>query len=267
VELAFVDQMSIEERTLSEAAATYTVNNKFNALPKVKTSDYIYLANQAGELYRALVTKLQNLELVAKLKSPARVHGNGSQLTIFPLDPSERAYRTSRDLKVGVAGIGAFANLYNAQVPEERSLFGAVNYLGLGAIAKGDTLHAFCGKNSNGLSQHQVSSGPVKAMLALMPSGAETESILITESGEFLSLSCDQDSGAMRTTPVDLGLPTNLIAGLSFKAQEAFLLTEAGELLQADLASKQVSATALPMGSWISATPIKVHSIFESKED
>ncbi len=268
VELAFVDQMSVEERTLSEAAATYTVNNKFNALPKVKTNDYIYLANQAGELYRALVTKLDGLELVAKLKSPAKVHGNGSQLTIFPLDPAERAYRTSRDLKVNVSGIGAFANLYNAQSAEERSLFSAVNYLGLGAIAKQDTLHAFCGKNANGLSQHQVTAGTLKAILALMTGVKETQSILLTEAGEFLQLNCDQDTGAMSTTAVELGLPTNLVAGLSFKTGEAFLLTDAGELLRADLESRQVSATQLPVSSWISATPIKIHSLFvESKQD
>ena len=263
VELAFVDQLGLDDRALAEASATYSVSNKFNAPTQVKVREYIYLANQQGELHRADLAKLPRTEFVARLPVPARVLSNGSQLTMFPLELGEKAYRTSRDLKVKVPGLGAFANLYNAKAPQERAAFSAVNYLGFGAIAENDTVHAFCGRSASGLAQHRVSAGPVKALMNLMPRNSDVENVIMTDSGEVLRLTCDQNSGAMSTRPFVLPLPRDLVAGFSVVPGEAFGLTEGGELLHINLKSGELTQVLKANGQWVSATPLRVHTLFE----
>lgn len=263
VELAFVEQLSLDDRTLAEASATYSVNNKFNSRTQVKVRDYIYLANEAGELHRADLAKLPRTELVAKLASPARVFGNGSQLTIFPLDLSQKAYRRSRDLKVKVQSLGAFANLYNAKAPEARESMAAINYLGFGAISENDVIHAFCGTSATGLSQHRVGHGPVKALLNLMPRSTEVENVVVTDAGEALLLSCDQASGVMSTKPTALPLPRDVVAGFSVVPGEAFVLTERGELLSVNLKTGELVQLLSGGKAWVSATPLRVHTLFE----
>lgn len=263
VELAFVDQLSLDDRALAEASATYSVSNKFNTRTKVKVREYIYLANEAGELHRADLTKLPRTEFVAKLAAPARVLSNGSQLTIFPLDSAQAAYRRSRDLTVNVQGLGAFANLYNAKSPQEREAMGAANYLGFGGITENDVIHAFCGKSATGLSQHRVAQGPVKALLNLMPRSTDVENVVVTDAGEALLLTCNQDTGAMRTTPTSLPLPRDVVSGFSVTPGEAFVLTERGELLSVNLKSGELVQIRTGKKAWVSATPLTVHTLFE----
>lgn len=263
VELSYVDQLSAADRVLSESSAIYSVNNKFNSLPTVKSSDYIYLANNAGELHRAPVANLAKTELVAKMKSPAKIYGNGSQLTVFPLDTKEPAYRASKDLKFEATSIGAFAVQYNSESEYERGLYQAVNYYGSGGIAKEDTIYAFCGTNSASLAAYNFPAGHVQSMLNLKLNSSVDTTYILSESGEVYDLKCNDRTGKMSSALTRTTLPRDTIAGFSIEQGSAYVLNDAGELSLVDLKTEVVNETTLPANDWISATPIKTYNIFE----
>lgn len=263
VELSYVAQLSDADRVLSESSAIYSINNKFNSLPTVKSSNYIYMANEAGEIHRAPVAKLAKTEFVAQMKSPAKIYGNGSQLTIFPLDTTKPAYRVSKDHKVEATSLGAFAVQYNAENEFERSLYQAVNYYGSGGIAKEETIYAFCGEAASTLSAYEFPAGRVQSMLNLKINSDVDATYILSESGEVYDLKCNDRSGKMSSTLTKVTLPRNTVAGFSVDQDSAYVLNDAGELSLVNLKTDRVSATALPADSWISATPIKVYNIFE----
>lgn len=263
VELSYVAQLSDADRALSESSAIYSINNKFNSLPTVKSSNYIYLANLEGELHRASTKNLAKTELIAKMKSPAKIYGNGSQLTIFPLDTAQKAYRVSKDLKVEATSIGAFANQYNAESEYERGLYQTANYYGNGGIAKEDVIYAFCGAGSSSLSAYQFPAGKVQSVLNLKFSSDINSTYLMSEAGEVYDLKCNDTTGEMSSSLIDVTLPRETIAGFSVDLDSAYVLSEAGELSQVNLQTLRVSETSLPANDWISATPMQVYDIFE----
>lgn len=263
VELSFVEQLSDEERLMSEASAIYSVNNKFNSLPTVKSEDYIYLSNSAGEVHRSKASDLSDTQFVTTLDSPARIFSNGSQFTVFPMDPSKMAYRVSKGFEFKVDAIGAFANQYNSEDEHERSLYSGINYFGVGAIAKDDKLYAFCGQNATSLSSFSFEGGAIKSVFNLKPNNGTDENYVLGESGNVYDLKCDNETGKFSSTKVDLDFPRDTVDGFSFKNGLAFLLVESGELLSYDFDRDEINSTGLPSDSWQSATPFQVYRVFD----
>ena len=263
VELSYVDQLRDEDRALAESSAIYSINNKFNSLPSVKSESYVYLTNQEGGLYRAPIKNLAKPEFVAQMKSPAKAYGNGSQLTLFPIDTTENAYRTSKDLKVNAPSIGAFANKYNSESEFERQLYQSANYYGIGAIVKQDTIYAFCGKGASTLSGFDFPEGSVQSMLSLKLNSAVDETFVLSTSGEVYKLNCNDMTAKLSTSAVDLALPNDTVTSFSVKQDQAYILNDSGELSEIDLKTQRVSETSLPLMNWISATPIEIYNVFE----
>lgn len=266
VELSYAEQLNAAERALAEASAVYAVNNKFNSLPVVRSRDYVYLSNEAGEIHRADTENLSQTELIASLEGPAKVYGNGQNFTVFPLDTSQEAYRVSRDLNSEVSAIGAFADQYNADSVQERELYNGINYYGEGAISRDNVLYTFCGQAVTGLSSFEFENGDIRSILNLKIDGASDETFILSESGEVYDFKCDNETGVLSSTKQEFRFPRDTVEGFSFEAGLSYILNENGEFLSYDFENETLDTTELPRDNWLSATPLKVYEVFDSVE-
>lgn len=264
VELSYVNQLSDADRILSEAGAIYSINNKFNAKPKVKATNFIFAANQAGEVYRLPEFNTESAELVTTLPTASAVYGNGQQFTIFPLDVNENAYRISKDFTINAEAIGAFANQYNAENGLERAKYGPVAYYGDGAISKENSLFTFCGENAQGMTEFKFQNGDIKALPVLKDSEGEDKMFIMTASGDVYNFECNDKTGRLTSSLVSKNLPRNTNMAFTFDNKSAVVLTDGGMLKSYNMSTEAFEGELSSETDWVSVTPLKIYNVFDS---
>lgn len=262
VELSYVSQLSDADRILAESGAIYSVNNKFNSLPTVKSTQYIYASNTEGEVWRMPEGDSVTKELVTTLKDPAKIYSNGTQFTVYPVDTAKDAYRISKDFTVEASAIGAFANKYNADA--DRKSYGPVVYLGIGSIVKDNALFAFCGEAAQALSSLSFTAGNVQALPTLKDQEGADKTVVLNDSGDVYDFNCDDKTGQMSTTLTRTTLPSDLEMGFELANKKTVVLTKAGELKSYDLNTNAYESELSSETNWLSATPLKVYDVFEN---
>ncbi len=262
VELSYVEQLNSADRILAESGAIYSVNNKFNSLPTVKATQYIYASNTEGEVWRMAEKNTDVKELITTLADPAKIYSNGSQFTVYPVDTTKNAYRIDKDFSVNAAAIGAFANKYNADA--DRKAYGPVVYFGMGAIVKDNSLYAFCGETATDLSALGFSRGTIKALPTLKDEEGADKTLVLNDSGDVFTFDCNDKTGVMSTSATKTTLPQEMAMGFELSNSKTIVLTDAGELKSYDLNTRAYEATLSQDNNWVSATPLKVYNVFEN---
>ncbi|MBC96975.1 MAG: hypothetical protein CME63_04455 [Halobacteriovoraceae bacterium] len=264
VELSYVDQLNYGDRVLAEAGAIYSINNKFNSLPTVKSEDYIYASNKDGEVWRMPKGKVSQAELVTTLKDAAAIYGNGSQFTVFPLNTQADAFRTSKSFITRAKSIGAYANMYNASSQRERSEYGPISYYGVGAIVKSNELHTFCGTQATSMTAKEFNEGSIKALPILKNDKGEDHMFILSDSGEMFDFTCNDQNGRLSVVPTQKTFPTDVATAFAFDQKTAYIVTTSGSLMSYDLQNETYTSELSTDQNWISATPLKVYNVFDN---
>ncbi len=264
VELSFVDQLNDADRILAESGAIYSVNNKFNSLPSVKYTNFVYASNKDGEVWRMPESNPANAQLVTTLKDAAYIYGNGSQFTVFPAEATADAYRISKDFTSRAKSIGAYANMYNADSVAQRSEYGAINYYGVGAIVKSNELHTFCGEQATSLSAKSFDEGKVQALPILKNDKDEDHMFILSDSGEMFDFTCDDKTGELAITPVQSTLPADTATAFAFDDKTAYVVTTSGSLKAYNMKTQSYEADLSTDSNWLNATPLRIYDVFDN---
>ncbi len=260
VELSQIDQLSDVEQILSESSAIYTINNKFNSLPQVRATDYLFAANKKGEVWKIHTEDHSAPVKVTQLNDPSYVYANGSQFTIYPLNKNKNAYRTFRYFQAQAKSIGQFAMMYNKANPKERSRFGGANYYGLGTIVKANTLNSICGGE---LAALEFPYGAIKALPILKSSQNEDTLFVLSEAGETYQLNCDAEKQEMALEKTQKDLPSDALDIFAFDSQTAYVLRDNGTLSTFDLLQGRYGQDLNYKNDWVSLTPLKIYNVFD----
>jgi len=264
VELSYVDQLNFADRVLAESSAIYSVNNKFNSLPTVKATDYVYASNDKAEVWRLPKGKPSQAEFVTALDDAAAIYGNGSQFTVYPVDTTKDAYRISKGFKTLATAIGAYANMYNADNATERKAYGAISYYGMGSIVKDNNLHTFCGTQATSMTSFAFNSGNIKALPVLKDSEGADKMFIMNDAGDLYEFNCNDNSGRLSTAQTRSVLPAETATAFAFNANDAVVLTDAGELKAYNLKTNSYEGIISGETNWISASPLKVYNVFDN---
>lgn len=266
VELSFVKQLSEANRILSESSAIYTVNNKFNVLPIVKDTNYIYASNKDGEIWRMAEGNLSKPQLVTKLKDASYIYGNGSQFTVYPVDATVDAYRISKSYKQRAKSIGAYANMYNADNTADRKSYGAISYYGVGAIVKDNQLHTFCGTQATSLSAKSFDNGQVQALPVLKDAKDKDHMYILSTSGDMFDFTCNDKTGELSITSVASKLPADASTAFSFNTKTAYVVTTSGALKTYNMDTQSYENDLSTDSNWLNATSLSLYKVFDNDQ-
>lgn len=264
VELSFVDQLTDADRILAESGAIYSVNNKFNSLPSVKYTNFVYASNNDGEIWRIPETDSAQAELVTTLKDPSYIYGNGSQFTVYPKEVTVDAYRTGKEFTSRAKSIGAYANMYNADSTAQRQDYGAISYYGVGAIVKSNQLHTFCGEQATSLSAKSFDEGSIQALPVLKNDKDEDQMFILSDSGEMFNFTCNDKTGELSITAVSSTLPADTATAFAFNKETAFVVTTSGNLKTYNMKTQSYESDLSTDSNWLNATPLRIYDVFDN---
>ncbi len=264
VELSFVDQLNDADRILAESGAIYSVNNKFNSLPSVKYTNFVYASNGDGQVWRIPETDHTKAELVTTLKDASYIYGNGSQFTVFPKDASVDAYRTGKEFTSRAKSIGAYANMYNADSISQREEYSAINYYGVGSIVKSNELYTFCGEQATSLSAKSFDEGLIQALPVLKNDKDEDHMFILSDSGEMFDFTCDDKTGDLEITAVASTLPADTATAFAFDQETAYVVTKSGSLKTFNMKTGSYESNLSKDSNWLNATPLRIYDVFDN---
>jgi len=269
VGLARSKSFTPSETTQLESEAVYMAFNKFNKVPKVKLSFSMILANNAGEVYKWAVG--QGMALIKTLSEPAIINGSERNLTLYPVDRSQDAYRMDLGLSAKQKGIGLFAESYNDETLEERKKYKSINYFGASGLLKGNTLLTLCNNSSLKLGEESLNRiGQFSNIinLRLNTTGPNHESYLLNEDGNLFSFECVADNREdVKISQSGISIDSSLgsIKQTLTLGFTNYAVLESGELVELNINKEsQTVSLGLPSESsnWISASPITKAEVF-----
>lgn len=267
VGLARSEDVSRANQIKLESEAAYMVFNKFNVLPQVKMSDYVYLTNQDGEVYKWSASK-DDFSLIATLPDPSKIYNSFNNVTIYPLDPSVDAHRMDRSFVKDVKPPGLFAVHYNSEPVSERRKYKSVLYLGAGAMLKGDELLTICdGRNLAPKNLRSIGNFVNLISIAATEDPASHQTHLLNDKGELYSVSC-VNSTSQNVDVESTGLKLDNLVSSSFTlGGKQYAILDTGEFVTLDLEGTTYTTSNSPLpfsnGKWIGATPLSIAEIFD----
>ena len=253
------------QKYLLESLVVGRTLNNFNKKLKVKVTDYAYLANKAGEVYRTDVSSLKKIEFVTKLDAPSMVFSNGTHFTLIPLDRSLEASRVDRKFKIPFE-MGLYARHYNREDVRERELYSLFDYQGDGLIKDGHFYNS-CGAANDKVDLILYGDVKFKSMLNLKVDQDNEISLLIDQNGQGYQQQCDGRSYIYKTTitPTSYKFPADMIGGFSDRVHRLVYLNDGGDVLRFQVDNKKIIPTKIPPLDWVSITPYRVFKFFDDE--
>lgn len=265
VALSKLETTTKEERYLLEGLAIGRLNNNFNKKVKTKITDYAYLSNSEGEVYRADINNLRKIELVKKLATPSLVYSSLRDFTLIPLDRTINATRLDRNFSVSAPDIGRFAEKYNNEKISERELYTQFDYYEDSGFLKDGNYYNSCGISNSRLDKNTIEGVKFKSMIKLAIESEKNEAYLMGLSGDVYKVNCRE--GIVSNTEIGktkIKFPKDLVGGLSLGQGKALILNDSGEILRLNLKNNKIRPSEIIQRNWISITPHKVYNFFES---
>lgn len=267
------EQTSEEERLLLESEAVYTAFNKFNKIPQLKMTDYVYLSNDQAEVFMWNVNGETAPKKVAQLNEPAIIQNSFNKFTIYPVDTNVKAYRMGRAFKQRVANPGLYAVHFNELTPEERGEYVSIVYFGDGGLlTKGNNLQTLCnGQDLATKNLDRIDDFSRIITLAESDTDPALKSHLLAKSGDIYELSCQsRQSSKVNINKVnvtfDARIAENVVESFTVSGSQFALLND-GSIIGLSLNGSTYSQAdvALPAENrgFIGATPLSVAEIFE----
>lgn len=255
---------------LLESEAVYMAFNKFNIVPQVKLSASIILSNSIGEVYRWVIGK--GADLVGTLKNPGLALNSASNLTIYPTDASQDAYRMNNTLTTKVENPGLYAKHYNAETVSEREKYKSISYFGTGGLLKGNTLITLCDRKGANLGVRNLDNiGSFNRIITISDdqNDVERKSYLVSENGDLFAYTCQSNSSKtlnFKNSGLKVSAGSeNLLEAFSVSGQD-YALMDDGVLLEMSVQGNKITTLPLTMpianSDWLSATPISKPEVF-----
>lgn len=271
VGLAGAESIHYEEKEYLQAMAVYIAYNKFNKVPKIRMKEDIILSNAQGEVYKWSPSH-GTKKLLARLNEPAEVLTTGPYLTFFPLDKTQEAFRTNKDLTLELKNPGLFARLYNSEAPEERAQYKSVSYLGTAGALKENTLTTLC-DNTN-LSEVDLSPyGDFQSIISLTEKFNDANlitSLLVSKHGEIYEYRCKSPQSLdvlVTKTSYTLSQDTAALKESFTLAGSQFALLSDGSLVELNLEESGLLGlkplSDLEGSLWVSASPFSQPEVFD----
>ena len=209
---------------------------------------------------------------LAKLEHPAVVKMSYSNLTIYPLNTQEDAYRKDREIKANVDSIGLFAEFYNADSATEREKYKSFSYLGQGGMLKDNNLISLCPNDESELTNQNLDEHGQFSMLmseSLDPVDADREAALLDIEGRIVSYECGSDNKSLVLSDTGRSvsplLTESLVGSFGLGGAQYGLLNN-GRLVRLVLQNNTYRDVAvdLPVEDqlWVSATPMSLPELF-----
>ncbi len=272
VGLARSEGTSATEKILLESEAVYTAFNKFNTIPKLKMTDYMYVSNDKAEVYMWNINENIQPELVATLNEPAVIHNSFNRFTVYPLDTNVEAYRMGRDFGERVANPGLYAVHYNSVSAQERAKYDSISYFGDGGLLADNKLQTLC--NGESLATKDLSSiDKFTRIISFSVDRADPalKSHLVADSGDIYTLEC-QSRNSTRVNVnktnfnIDPAVASSIVESFTLGGNQ-FAMLETGKIVELNLVGSTYTAQELSMPlvneGWVGATPLSVAEIFE----
>lgn len=265
VALTKLETTTKEERYLLEAQAIGRLNNNFNKKVKTKITDYAYLSNREGDVYRAEASNLKKLEFVKKLNTPSLIYSSSRDFTLIPLDRTKNITRLDRRFLVNAPDVGRFASQYNDENVRERELYTQFDYYEDSGFLKDGDYYNSCGISNSRLEKNSIENVKFKSMIKLAIESDKNEAYLMDFSGDVYKVNCRE--GIVATTEIEKTkrkLPKDLVGGISDGQGKAIILNDSGEILRLNLKNNKILPSEIIQRNWISITPHKIYNFFES---
>lgn len=224
------------ERALGKAGALFYLSNRFNKETDVKIKESLFLENQEGQIFEWNPSSAQ-LKFVKKLKEPAHIYSSSMDIILYPLNPSQEAYRMTEDFSVYHSELGLYAKTYNSKTTQERAQYKALAYNNGGFLTE-TGYSSICGSGMVEVKESEFPE-PLNTMITLDKEGQNLVDYVVGASGRLYRADCSI-FGDLIFKPQEEFLPQGLHR-TSIVGEQRYALTQEGQIFELNKEEKRLS--------------------------